>query len=140
MKTTRLYGSCFALSAFLFVAAAHAASFSIEQVLSAPFPSGLVASADGNRFAWVNNEAGRRNVWLASRNASGKGYESKQLTSFSDDDGQDMADLAFVPRHEGVLFVRGGDFEDSDKAPPNPSSNVAGAEQDIYWVSFQGGA
>jgi dipeptidyl aminopeptidase/acylaminoacyl peptidase len=140
MKIGLVIRGFFALSALTLAASAHSASFSIEQVLSAPFPSGLVASTDGDHFAWVNNEAGRRNVWLASRSATGKGYESKQLTAFADDDGQDMADLAFVPRHEGVLFVRGGDFEDPDKAAPNPSSNVNGVDQSIYWVGFQGGA
>ena len=117
----------------------HSAAFSVEQILSAPFPSDLVSSSDGNHFAWVSNEAGRRNVWLATHRASGNGYDSRALTAYTDDDGQDMADLAFVPRHEGVLFVRGGDFEDPDKPAPNPAHLTAGVEQDIYWVTFQGG-
>ncbi len=113
-------------------------AFTIEQILSAPFPSNLVAS-DENQFAWVSNESGRRNVWLASHRPSGEGYEARPLTAYTEDDGQDMADLAFVPRHEGVLFVRGGDFEDPDKPAPNPAQLTAGVEQDIYWVQFQGG-
>ena len=117
----------------------HSTAFSVEQILSAPFPSDLVSSSDGNHFAWVSNEAGRRNVWLATHRASGNGYDSRALTAYTDDDGQDMADLAFVPRHEGVLFVRGGDFEDPDKPAPNPAHLTAGVEQDIYWVTFQGG-
>ncbi|MEO7205674.1 MAG: prolyl oligopeptidase family serine peptidase [Steroidobacteraceae bacterium] len=121
-------------------AASVQAAFTIEQVLSAPFPSGLVASSDGDHFAWVSNQAGRRNVWLASRRVSGNGYDARPLTAYNEDDGQDMADLAFVPRHEGVLFVRGGDFEDPDKPAPNPAHLTAGVEQDIYWVEFQGGA
>ena len=117
----------------------HPAAFSVEQILSAPFPSDLVASSDGNHFAWVSNDAGRRNVWLATHRASGNGYDSRPLTAYTEDDGQDMADLAFVPRHDGVLFVRGGDFEDPDKSAPNPAQLTAGVEQDIYWVKFQGG-
>jgi dipeptidyl aminopeptidase/acylaminoacyl peptidase len=115
------------------------AAFTLERILSAPFPSDLIASADGNHFAWVSNDAGRRNVWLATHRAAGAGYESQPLTAYTEDDGQDMADLAFVPRHEGVLFVRGGDFEDPDKSAPNPAHLTAGVEQDIYWVKFQGG-
>jgi len=114
-------------------------AFSIEQILSAPFPSDLVAASDGNHFAWVSNEAGRRNVWLATHRTSGEGYDARPLTAYGEDDGQDMADLAFVPRHDGVLFVRGGDFEDPDKSAPNPAQNTAGVEQDIYWIKFQGG-
>jgi dipeptidyl aminopeptidase/acylaminoacyl peptidase len=114
-------------------------AFTIEQILSAPFPSDLVASSDGNHFAWVSNAAGRRNVWLATHRTSGGGYDSQAITAFTEDDGQDMADLAFVPRHDDVLFVRGGDFEDPDKAAPNPAHLTAGVEQAIYWVKFQGG-
>jgi len=115
-------------------------AFTIEQILSAPFPSDLVASFDEGHFAWVSNDAGRRNVWLATHRASGSGYDSRPLTAFTEDDGQDMADLAFVPRHDGVLFVRGGDFEDPDKSAPNPAHLTSAVEQDIYWVKFQGGA
>ena len=118
----------------------HPRAFTIEQILSAPFPSDLIASADGNHFAWVSNDAGRRNVWLATHRAVGNGFESRALTAYMQDDGQDMADLAFVPRHEGLLFVRGGDFEDPDKAAPNPAHLTAGVEQDIYWIQFQGGS
>jgi dipeptidyl aminopeptidase/acylaminoacyl peptidase len=117
----------------------HAAAFTIEQILSAPFPSDLVASPDGNRFAWVSNDAGRRNVWLATHRGSGSGYDLRVLTAYAQDDGQDMADLAFVPRHDALLFVRGGDFEDSDKPAPNPAHLTAGVEQDIYWINLQGG-
>ena len=114
-------------------------AFTIEQIISAPFPSDLVASADGNHFAWVSNDTGRRNVWLATHRSSGAGYDARLLTAFADDDGQDMADLAFVPRHDGVLFVRGGDFEDPDKPAPNPAHLTAGVEQEIYWADFKGG-
>jgi dipeptidyl aminopeptidase/acylaminoacyl peptidase len=116
----------------------HSPVFTIEQILSAPFPSDLVASADGIHFAWVSNDTGRRNVWLATHRASGNEYDARSLTAYTEDDGQDMADLAFVPRHDGLLFVRGGDFEDPDKSAPNPAQLTAGVEQDIYWVKFQG--
>jgi hypothetical protein len=55
----------------------------------------LVASPDGNHFAWVSNDAGRRNVWLATHRASGNGYDSRPLTAYAQDYGLDMADLAF---------------------------------------------
>jgi len=151
MNTTALIRGLFVLgAAFLAIRLTTAApthnppvqspAFTIEQIISAPFPSDLVASSDGAHFAWVSNAAGRRNVWLATHRASGNGYDSRPLTAFTEDDGQDMADLAFVPRHDGVLFVRGGDFEDPDKSAPNPAHLTSGVEQDIFWVNFQGGA
>jgi dipeptidyl aminopeptidase/acylaminoacyl peptidase len=121
------------------IAAVRSEPFTIEQVLSAPFPSALIAAPAGNRFAWVSNAAGRRNVWLATPQASGRGYDARPLTAYALDDGQDMADLAFVPGHDSLLFVRGGDFEDPDKSAPNPAHFTAGVEQDIFWVDFQGG-
>ena len=39
--------------------------FTLEQVLSSPFPTGLVAAAHGSRVAWVFDAKGVRNVWVA---------------------------------------------------------------------------
>lgn len=35
-------------------------SFTLEQVMSAPFPSGLTAAAKANRIAWAFNARGER--------------------------------------------------------------------------------
>ncbi len=112
--------------------------FSIEQVLGAPFPSDLVAAPDGGRLAWVSNTAGRRNVWLAS--PKGAAYETRRLTNYTEDDGLEIADLAFVAKSGALLFVRGGDFETPDKPPPNPSHLTDGVEQDIFMVGTHDGA
>jgi len=37
----------------------------VEDALSYSFASGLVASSDGERIAWVENLQGARNVWVA---------------------------------------------------------------------------
>ncbi len=42
-----------------------AQSFTLEQVIGFPFPSGLVAAARSNRVAWVFDAKGVRNVWVA---------------------------------------------------------------------------
>ncbi len=49
---------------FLF-AAKVCSSQTIENYLSAPFPSNLIASADGKTIAWVFNDKGSRNVYVA---------------------------------------------------------------------------
>jgi len=126
------------LSAALAAAApANAAGFTLEQVLSAPFPSDLIAAPAGGLLAWVDNAEGRRNVWLASPASGGSGYTSRALTRYLKDDGQDLADLAFVARRDALLYVRGGDFENPDKPAPNPAELIAGAEQAIYLVDFK---
>ena len=116
----------------------HADGFTLEQVLSAPFPSDLIAAPDGGRLAWVSNASGQRNVWLAT--PKGAGYDTRRLTGYSQDDGLEIADLAFVPKSGALLFVRGGDFETPGKPPPNPSHLTGGVEQEIYLAGVQGGA
>ncbi len=54
------------LGIFLFVSALAAKTFTLEQVLSAPFPSELVAAPGGGKVAWMLNERGARNVWIAA--------------------------------------------------------------------------
>ena len=41
------------------------APFSVEDVLSYSFASGLVASPWADRVAWLENREGARNVWIA---------------------------------------------------------------------------
>ena len=119
-------------------ATAQAADFSIAQVLSAPFPSELIAAPDAGRFAWVSNAVGRRNIWLATPRPAG-GYDTRQLTHYSEDDGLEIADLEFIAHRSALLFVRGGDFEAVDKPPPNPAHLAAGVVQQIYLVNFKDG-
>ena len=40
-------------------------SFTLEQVLSYPFATGLTASPKSSRIAWVIDASGVRNVWTA---------------------------------------------------------------------------
>nr|MCS5660946.1 hypothetical protein [Dehalococcoidia bacterium] len=40
-------------------------SFSVADVLSAPFPSNLVSTTDGEMLAWIFNQEGKRNIWVA---------------------------------------------------------------------------
>jgi len=114
--------------------------FTIEQVLSAPFASDIVAAPEGPAFAWVSNIAGRRNVWLAAATPGKTEFASRPLTHYAADDGLDIADLAFVPHHQELLYVRGGDPDFPDKAAPNPAELTAGVEQEVFLVGFHGGA
>jgi dipeptidyl aminopeptidase/acylaminoacyl peptidase len=128
-----------AITALLLAApAARAHGFTIEQVLSAPFAADIVAAPDGHRFAWVSNARGRRNVWLAVEASGAAGLSARPLTHYDADDGIDIADLAFVPNHDELLYVRGGDFENPDKPSPNPAQLTSGVTQEIYLVDLRG--
>jgi dipeptidyl aminopeptidase/acylaminoacyl peptidase len=118
--------------------AALAADFTLQQVLSAPFPAELTPAPAGGRIAWVFNDRGTRNVWVADKAADGA-LRGRRLTNFTGDDGIDLGELAWAPDGNAVVFTRGGDLEGG--APPNPTSAVAGpVEQAIYAADLAGAA
>jgi len=119
------------LATVLLVPAAFAGSFTLEQVLSAPFPADLVAAPGGGKVAWMLNEHGARNVWMAAA----PDYKGVRLTSYTEDDGQDVGQLAWTPDGHAVVYVRGGDLEFLGRPDPNPAVNPAGVEQAIWIVS-----
>lgn len=127
-------------------------SFTIEQVLSAPYNSDLVAAPVGVAFAWVANAQGRRNLWVAepASAASGRrehasaanasGLISWQLTHDDQDDGQSVESLGWSPDARSIVYVRGGDPGGQWNRSPNPALLPQGAEQNIWLVSLGGGA
>ncbi|HLH04721.1 MAG TPA: prolyl oligopeptidase family serine peptidase [Bryobacteraceae bacterium] len=110
-------------------------SFRIEDVMSAPFASGLVAAPSGAAAAWIENEQGRRNIWIAS----GPDWKAHRATNFDRDDGQEIDDLAWSPDSRYLLFARGGDFENGGENP-NPDLSLRKPEQEIWRVDATGEA
>lgn len=108
--------------------------FTLEQVLSTPFPSDLVAAPAGARIAWVYDWEGRRNVWVAA----GPEFIARQLTHYTLDDGQELSDLQFTPDGSGILYVRGGS-KNQEGELPNPTDDVAGVLQQVMVVRWGGG-
>lgn len=106
----------------------------LETLLSSPFPTHLTADPDNNRFAWVFNASGRRNIWLAS-----PGSEARAITRYDQDDGQELGDLQFIPGTESLLYVRGGTPNRSGERP-NPLSLVDGVSREIYRLDLSSGA
>lgn len=119
------------LAVLVLASAAAAASFTLEQVLSAPFPSELVAAPGGGKVAWLLNERGARNVWMAAA----PDFQGVRLTSYTQDDGQDIGQLAWTPDASAIVYTRGGDLEFLGRPDPNPSTNPDGVEQDVWVVA-----
>jgi dipeptidyl aminopeptidase/acylaminoacyl peptidase len=113
-------------------------SFTLQQALSAPFASDLVASPKLGRLAWIENQQGRRNLWVAEPNASGK-YVSKKVTAYDQDDGQEMYQIAWTPDAAQLIYVRGGDSEFPGKPDPNPALAPDGVAQNIWLIAVGGG-
>jgi dipeptidyl aminopeptidase/acylaminoacyl peptidase len=113
-------------------------SFTLEQVMSSPFPDGLTAAPAGGKVAWVFNTAGARNVWIAEPSGASAGYKARPLTSYSNDDGIEIAELSWIPDANSIVFARGGDFENGGEYP-NPHSFPGGVEQKILVATLAGG-
>ncbi|MHB8301248.1 MAG: S9 family peptidase [Acidobacteriaceae bacterium] len=112
--------------------------FTLQQVMSAPFNSDLIAAPTKNKFAWLSDAEGRRNIWVATPAGNGNGYVSRQITQYPTDDGQEITDLQWSPDAESIVYVRGGDPGGPEKISPNPAHLPQGAEQDVWLVAADG--
>jgi dipeptidyl aminopeptidase/acylaminoacyl peptidase len=107
--------------------------FTLEQVMSAPFPANLTAAKQNNRVAWTLNQEGRRNIWVAE----GPGFAARQITKYNQDDGQELSDLSFSADSNTIIYVR-GDGKNTAGQVPNPLSNPTGTEQAVWTVAWSG--
>src|SRR4029453_16316054 len=120
------------LSGLLLASLAFAKTFTLEQVLSAPFPSELIAAPGGGKVAWLLNERGARNIWIAAAPE----FKGVRLTNYTQDDGQDVGQLQWTPDAKAVVYVRGGDLEFLGRPDPNPTSDPNGVDQSIWVASL----
>ncbi|HEX2722794.1 MAG TPA: prolyl oligopeptidase family serine peptidase, partial [Gemmatimonadaceae bacterium] len=133
--------NCFRLVAPLAVAmllpkasiAQRPASFTLEQVRSYPFPNELTAGSSGNRIAWTFNERGQRNLWVAE----GPEWTARKLTSYLQDDGQELTSISITPDGKHVVYVRGGDHGSNWQGPsPNPLSSPVAPKIQLWSIPF----
>src|SRR4051794_31893960 len=110
-------------------AAAQGQSFTLESALSAPFPSELTAAPGGGGLAWVFDAQGSRNIWIAEPGANGA-YSSRQLTSYTGDNGVEIGQLAWSYDGKALAFSRGGD--------PNPRDLPLGGTPSQLWAMAVG--
>jgi dipeptidyl aminopeptidase/acylaminoacyl peptidase len=106
--------------------------FTLEQILNSPFPSDPIASKSGDRLAWVFDHLGKRNIWVAEAPS----FKGRQLTRYDKDDGQEITEAVFSPDGNWIAYVHGGD-PNLDKEIPNPSSDSAGAKQEVWLVNVR---
>lgn len=120
---------------FLALAGAVLSAATLENYLAINFPQDLVSAPGGGKVAWVVNERGPRNVWVAEA----PDWKGRRLTAYTADDGQEIGELAFTYDGKHVLFTRGGDLE-TRRDIPNPTSSAKQVEQAIYLAALAGGA
>jgi dipeptidyl aminopeptidase/acylaminoacyl peptidase len=109
------------------------AAFTLEQVMSVPFASELIAAPAGQRVAWVLFEKGARNIYVAEAPS----WQGRKATSFDQDDGQEISQLVWSHDGSALYFTRGGDFE-MERDNPNPALAVTRPDQSIWMLRMDG--
>jgi dipeptidyl aminopeptidase/acylaminoacyl peptidase len=111
--------------------------FTVDQILSFPSPENLTASPVGSAIAWTFNERGVRNIYVAE----GPGFEPRRITSYQEDDGQELTQLSFSKGGRTIVYVRGGDHGSNrpDDAPPDPSGSSIQPRVEVWSVPLAGG-
>ncbi|MBZ5601765.1 MAG: prolyl oligopeptidase family serine peptidase [Acidobacteriia bacterium] len=108
----------------------------IDQYLGAPFASEMHAAPGGGKVVWILNERGARNLWVAGA----PDYKGHRLTSYKEDDGQDVGMIEWTADGKSIIYVRGGNLEQIGQVAPNPRSWAQMPDQSIWIVPFEGGA
>lgn len=121
--------------ALAIVATPAAAEIDLAATLALPVASGLVGAEKAARFAWVENAAGVRNLWVAA-----PGRPAARLTAFTADDGLQIYDQTLSADGSTIAYVRGGDGEFADGNLPNPGLATAPPPQQLFVVATGGGA
>jgi Tol biopolymer transport system component len=122
------------LFAFLLAVPALHARFTLEQVMSSPFPSGLTAAGRSPRVAWVFDAKGVRNIWVADA----PDFAARQVTHYSGDDGMPLSSVRLTPDGRTVVFVRGSESNKQGEVA-DPASNVKQPHQEVWAVDVEKG-
>ncbi|WP_407353765.1 S9 family peptidase [Luteimonas sp. R10] len=118
-------------------AASAVGGFTLEQVRSYAFPQDLIVAPDSEQVAWVENAAGRRNVWAAAA----PDFKPRQLTTYDRDDGQEISSLALSDDGRRLVYVRGGEHGGNwgRTLPINPTSSPVATKVEIFGMNVAGG-
>src|ERR1051326_6215776 len=109
-------------------------SFTVEQVMSSPFPTALTSAAKANRIAWVFDSRGERNVWVADA----PDFTGKQVTHYHGDDGQDIFAVKLTPDGKTVVYARGSEVS-SEGHVANPATETKEPKQQVWAADVESG-
>ena len=120
----------------IFTLSIAAQTFTLEHVMSSPFPSDLVTTKRGDRIAWAFDAEGKRNIWIAEAPS----FTARQLTHYDSDDGGELTDLVFGPNGNVIAFARGNEQgKNSAGEYANPTTDPAGTKKEVWVVDARTG-
>jgi len=108
--------------------------FTLEEVLSPPFPHGLTSARNADRIAWVFYDKGARNVWTAAA----PDFKPVNLTGFARDEVFELPEVTLTDDGTVAVFVKGG-RPNSAGWVTNSDSDPDGREQAVWAVRTEGG-
>jgi len=98
------------MTATLAGAQTHPATYTLNDVMQAPFASDMLAAPTGAAVAWVFNAKGCSNIWVADPS---HGAKARQITPYTEADSFDIGELAWSPDVKSIAFTRGQSLEDT---------------------------
>ena len=122
------------ITIFFFIAFNLTAQTTINNLLSPAFPTSLVSSADGKTIAWVFNNKGSRNIYVADGNNFSN---AKPLTTYMGDDGVEISNTTFTPNGNQIIFVRGNSNNNQGYAA-NPAFLQTDVSRNIFIINKDG--
>ena len=114
---------------------AAAANFTLEQVMSSPFPTGLVTASHSPRVAWVFDVKGVRNLWVADA----PDFAARQITHYDSDDGLPIASLRITADGRTLLYVRGSEANENGRVA-DPTNGISARKQQVWAVDVDSGS
>jgi len=111
-----------------------AESFTIEQVLSAPFPYGLTSASHAPRVAWIFDNKGERNIWVADA----PDFVPRQVTHYTGDEGQQIASVRLSPDGKAIVYARGTELNKQETSA-NPLSLTKMPKQQAWAINLARG-
>src|SRR5438132_3171430 len=125
---------CVAVVSVVLPVCCFAEAFTVEQVLSAPFPSGLTSASHAPRVAWVFDNKGERNIWVAGSPE----FVPRQVTHYKDDDGQPIVSVRLTPDGKTVVYARGSEVNKAGTSA-NPQNLTKIPKQQAWAADVNGG-
>ena len=131
MKKVKFLGVVICLTILLVINGLTGAegTFTLEEILSPPYPWGLVSAKNADRIAWVFYSKGERNVWTAAA----PDFKPVNLTGYGRDEVFEIPDVTITDDGKTVVFVKGG-RPNSEGWVTNSRSDPDGMEQAIWAV------
>lgn len=119
---------------FLFLAR-FAYGQTIESIMSAPFPTELTSSDNGKTIAWVFNDKGSRNIYVASSPS----FKAAKATKFEGDNGIEITSLRLSPDGAQLVFVRGNTTNGRGE-PANPALVFPAPDRNVWVMDTRNGS